>query len=166
MSSQRDISAHEVGKRLRRLREPESQLEFGARFGIKQAALSTYELGKCPLPLAAAVRIADGTATNLSWLLFGEGRQPLDPPTELTRPVEVRPADESQAMLAVKDRRLAEMLAALADEFEELNERGREALLIRFWDAHPDLRQRSEDGQGRRVAGLAAAGNEPARRSA
>ena len=30
----------------------------------------------------------------------------------------------------------------LADEYEALNARGRESLLMRFWAAHPDLRER------------------------
>lgn len=55
----------------------------------------------------------------------------------------------------VADPRLAEALAALADEYEELNPRGREALLIRFWHAHPDLAERAASRQGRRLARLA-----------
>lgn len=42
----------------------------------------------------------------------------------------------------VRDRALAEMLAALADEYEEMNDAGRRSLAVRFWAAHPDLRER------------------------
>ena len=63
------------------------------------------------------------------------------------------PADV--AGVPVEDRRLAEMLAVLADEFEALNERGQESLCTRFWHAHPDLRERALARQGRRLARLA-----------
>ena len=46
------------------------------------------------------------------------------------------------------DRRAAEVLAAMADSFEQLNERGREDLLVRFWSAFPDLKARSADDLG------------------
>ena len=49
------------------------------------------------------------------------------------------------AECAVSDRRLAE-------EFEELNERGRETLLIRFWDAYPELRAKGRGGRDGIVA--------------
>ena len=63
------------------------------------------------------------------------------------------PADV--AGVPVEDRRLAEMLAVLADEFEALNARGQESLCTRFWHAHPDLRERALARQGRRLARLA-----------
>ena len=59
------------------------------------------------------------------------------------------------AGVPVEDRRLAEMLAVLADEFEALNPRGQESLCTRFWAAYPDLRERALAGQGRRLARLA-----------
>ncbi len=46
------------------------------------------------------------------------------------------------AGVPVADRRLAEMLAVLADEFETLDARGQESLTLRFWGLHPDLRER------------------------
>ena len=45
------------------------------------------------------------------------------------------------ALDPVTDPRIAEALAVLADEYEALNARGRESLLLRFWAAHPDLRE-------------------------
>ena len=46
------------------------------------------------------------------------------------------------ALERVADLAIAELLAALADEYEALNARGRESLLARFWGLHPDLRER------------------------
>ena len=59
------------------------------------------------------------------------------------------------AGVPVADRRLAEMLAVLADEFEALDARGQESLTLRFWGLHPDLRERLLARQGRRLARLA-----------
>lgn len=53
----------------------------------------------------------------------------------------------------VPDRAIAEILAALADEYESLNGHGRESLRMRFWATHPDLRER-ERRLGRVVAWL------------
>ena len=46
------------------------------------------------------------------------------------------------ALETVSDRRLAEILAAVADEWEALNEAGRVSLETRIWTLHPDLRER------------------------
>ena len=40
------------------------------------------------------------------------------------------------------DRGIAEILAALADEYEALDAHGRESLRLRFWGLNPDLRER------------------------
>ena len=40
------------------------------------------------------------------------------------------------------DRAIAEILAALADEYEALDAYGRESLRLRFWGLNPDLRER------------------------
>ena len=42
----------------------------------------------------------------------------------------------------VPDRGIAEILAALADEYEALDAHGRESLRLRFWGLNPDLRER------------------------
>ena len=55
------------------------------------------------------------------------------------------PEADVPALDRVTDPRIAEALAVLADEYEALNARGRESLLMRFWAAHPDLRERSLD---------------------
>ena len=46
------------------------------------------------------------------------------------------------ALEPVTDRHIAEAVAVLADEYDALNARGRESLLMRFWAVHPDLRER------------------------
>ena len=43
-----------------------------------------------------------------------------------------------------EDRRLDDIIQVLVDEFEALNEHGRETLTARFWGLFPDLRGRSE----------------------
>ena len=67
-------------------------------------------------------------------------------------------ASPAPAFEPVPDRRIAEALAVLADEYEALNARGRESLLMRFWAAHPDLRERALHHAGRRLARLAGGG--------
>ena len=154
MSSGKRVKA-ELPGRLRQLRASMSQVEFGRLVGIKQATYSSYERGQSEVRVSDLVEIAEATSTSLLWLLLGEGRQPAEPPVELTRPVEVRPPDAEAGMLPVNDRLLAEAIAALADEYEDLDSHGRDVLLIRFWHTYPELKQRSERGEGRRVAGLA-----------
>ena len=78
-----------------------------------------------------------------------------DAPSATTPAAGSSPAPADVVGMRVEDRRLAEMLAVLADEFEALNERGQESLCTRFWAAHPDLRERALDGQGRRLARVA-----------
>ena len=58
----------------------------------------------------------------------------------------------------VTDPRIAEVLAVLADEYEALDARGRESLLLRFWALNPDLRERAAARQGPRLARLAGGG--------
>ena len=53
----------------------------------------------------------------------------------------------------VADRRIAEVLAVLADTFDALGEPGRELLLAHFWATHPALRERGRR-LGRVVGGL------------
>ena len=121
----------EIGRRLKSIRTSIglNQVDFGDRVGIPQSTYSRYERGLRSLSAIDAAQIAAATATNLRWLITGEGRQPLDPPAELTWPAAVRPASVEHTLSTVTDSRLAEVLAVLADEYEELNERGREALL-------------------------------------
>ena len=149
---QHEISNSEIGDRLKSSRAGESQQSFAARFGIKQAAYSTYELGKNEIPLWALVAIAEGTSTNFQWLIFGDGRQPREPLVPLTRPGAV-----SESRPPVADRRLAAAITALAEEYQAMNEHGRTSLLRRFWKAFPELDTENASGKDRRVAGLSRA---------
>ena len=58
----------------------------------------------------------------------------------------------------VPDRGIAEILAALADEYEALNDHGRESLRMQVWAALPHLRERADRRAGRRLARLAGGG--------
>ena len=58
----------------------------------------------------------------------------------------------------VPDCGIAEILAALADEYEALDAHGRESLRLRFWGLNPDLRERADRRAGRRLARLAGGG--------
>ena len=60
----------------------------------------------------------------------------------------------------VPDRAIAEILAALADEYEALNGHGRESLRMQFWATHPHLRERARTAAGRRLARLAGGGGQ------
>ena len=57
-------------------------------------------------------------------------------------------------LLPISDQELAQVIAVLADEYEELNLSGREALLTRFWHFHPDLAQRCKNHVGQRLLQL------------
>ena len=57
------------------------------------------------------------------------------------------------AFEVVPDRHIAELLAAIADEYEALNGDGRASLLTRIWGLHPELRER-ERRLGRVLAWL------------
>ena len=65
------------------------------------------------------------------------------------------PPVSAEAVEPVADPRLARLIAALADRWEEGDEDLRRDLEARFWAYYPDLRERAASGQGRRVARLA-----------
>ena len=56
------------------------------------------------------------------------------------------------AIVPIADREIAAVIAALADEYEELDEPRRVGLLTRFWSFFPDLRGRTESSKSRRLA--------------
>ncbi len=53
----------------------------------------------------------------------------------------------ARPLTAVRDRRLAELITALAEQWESLNETGRHALLTRFEAFFPDLREAVRTGR-------------------
>ena len=86
--------------------------------------------------------------TAFTWLLGSEPPEALPPV-----PVPARTqSDFAEGSALAPDHRLVEISAVLGDAFDELNERGRQDLLVRFWAAFPDLRERASSGSGRRLA--------------
>ena len=87
-------------------------------------------------------------------------------PSSVSRIRETDPQKKSAAEIPppgsawepVPDRGIAEILAALADEYEALDAHGRESLRLRFWGLNPDLRERADRRAGRRLARLAGGG--------
>lgn len=69
--------------------------------------------------------------------------RPADPPLRPPAPPSPRPGGAPGAALEpVSDRRLAEVLAAVADEYEALDAVGQASMLTRIWSLHPELRER------------------------
>ena len=60
---------------------------------------------------------------------------------------------EAPGLVPVSDRRLAKMLAILADEYEAMNPRGRDALAARFDIAFPELGTRRLEESSRCLDG-------------
>ena len=89
-------------------------------------------------------RAADIAAALGLELTIGPPREPEPARPAAVAPAPVPPPESGPAPAPepVADPRIAEALAALADEYEALDARGRESLLIRFWALHPDLRER------------------------
>ena len=81
------------------------------------------------------------------------------PPGSVSRPRETDPdppaPPSAVASEPVADRHVAELLAAIADEYEALNGDGRASLLTRIWGLHPELRERAAARSGPRLARLA-----------
>ena len=59
--------------------------------------------------------------------------------------LERRGAPALRAAPQTNDRRLSDVVTAIAESFEQLNERGREDLLVRFWACFPDLKERLQN---------------------
>ena len=53
--------------------------------------------------------------------------------------------DAPEGLVPVRDREIAAVITALADEYETLNDSGRRSLLARFWGLFPDLRERERE---------------------
>ena len=133
---------------------------------------SCHENGHRGITADAAQRYARAFNVDPSWLLYAsiptpEQRAEADEePSTVQREPPVAPEPQLFGPSgAVTDRTIAEIISVLADEYEELNQRGRESLTLRFWSAFPDLRERSLDrvvawlGWRAMVAGLTPASN-------
>ena len=133
-------------------------------FGWPIGTYSCHENGARGITVETAKRYAAAFHIDAGWLLCATVITPemrSEAEAGLARiardrapqPIEAPASVEAGA--PVTDRAVAEIVSALADEYEELNERGRQSLTIRFWSAFPDLRERAIAGEGRRLARLA-----------
>ena len=146
------------------VRRASSVREVAERAGVPRRSVQSLLDGHIPsLDRAAAIAAALGLELTIG-PPRGPRAVPEGPPAAPSAPAPGaesgadagrRTAPGDVAGVPVEDRRLAEMLAVLADEFEALNPRGQESLCTRFWAAYPDLRERALAGQGRRLARLA-----------
>ena len=93
-----------------------SDAEIARKIGVDKSSISQWGKNGLPKTLGNVLRILNE-------------QQPSVP---LAKP--------AQGMMPVKDRRLAEILALLADEWEALNPHGRAQLAARFETAFPELR--------------------------
>ena len=139
----------EPWERLRQAREDAGHASASAAAEALGVIPSTYlghENGSRGIRSVTTERYARGLGCDASWILYGEL-------SVQARAVPASPVPSE--MVAVPDRRLAEVLAALADTFEEYNASARRDLIARFWIAFPELKERVDSGAGRRLARLA-----------
>ena len=117
----------------RRLRDASAE-RISRRTGIPGRTIRGYRNGHIP-----SVDIADTICRALALhLRLGPEESPI-------------PDD----LVPTSDSRLAVMVAALADEWEALNEHGRQRLEIRYWVHFEELRNRATANKGPRLARLA-----------
>ena len=90
----------------------------------------------------------------INWALDSPDASP-PRPRPAPVPADPVPAESAPESQPVPDRRIAEVLAVLADAWEGYDARAKEDLVARFWGLFPDLRERAIAGEGRRLARLA-----------
>ena len=168
----------DVSQTLARVLHRASIDELSEHTSISRRSLYRYRIGDIDPPLRRAAAIASALGYELVIRPRGRSAAASNPPPQIydsapqsqipggsgaggDRPPIYDSASQSQipgggvAVETVPDRRLAEVLAVLADEWEAVDDRAQEALLIRFWHAYPDLRERAAARSGRRLARLA-----------
>lgn len=139
----------EPWERLRQARQAAGHASATAAaeaLGVKPSTYLGHENGSRGIRPVTAERYARGLGCDASWILYGG-------PSAQARAVPARP--EPSEVVAVPDRGLAEVLAVLADTFEDYNASAQRDLITRFWIAFPELKDRMESGKGRRLARLA-----------
>ena len=125
-----------------------------------QTTVSAVERGRSSLRLDGVVGAARALGVSTDWLLgLVDDPAPLrgqappgswpPPSTELALNAyePSRPAEFGQPVIPVLDQRLAMLLSAIADHYEDLNELGRAALVTRFNHFFPDLPRAGESGR-------------------
>ena len=117
----------------------ESPITAARRAGLPRDAIRSVFRGHPP-SLGRAAEIC--RALDLELVIRprapGAGEAPAVPARPSPRPGGAPGA----ALEAVSDRRLAELIAAVADEYEALDPVGQASMLTRIWGLHPELRER------------------------
>ena len=116
--------------------------------GVNPSTHLGHENGSRGIRPVTAEQYARGLGCDASWILYGDGELSVQARAMSASPV---PGE----VVVVPDRRLAEVLAVLADTFEDYNPSARRDLIARFWIAFPELKERADSGVGRRLARLA-----------
>ena len=157
----------QIGRDIQSLRAQSglTQAELAALVDLDAPAISRVERGERRISADRLLSIC--RALGLEFYIgpprparddaLDDDRYPPPPVVELAAPGHVaeRTATYGPSMETVTEPALATMLAALADEYEALNDAGRRSLAVRFWAMHPDLRERADARAGRRLARLA-----------
>ena len=104
--------------------------------GLRRDSIRSVLRGRVPsIDRAAEICAALG-------LEFYIGPPRRDAPRSVSSPDSHRPDPVPSEVVPPRDRRLAALLAAVADHYEALNEPGRAALVVRLEHCFPELRKR------------------------
>ncbi len=138
---------HEIVRALRAHKEAsgESFRSIAARAGVPTRSLTAILQGHVP----SIDRAADICKTLGLELYIGPPRTP-EPALADPAPPPHPTADPDFAPAG--DPNFSSVLAALADEYQAINDRGRRSLIARFWGLFPELRGGAAGREGRRLA--------------
>lgn len=133
--------------------EAEGLHPLAARTGLSVGQIRSICAGRAPLISTVSQACA---ALDLELVIRPRAPGAGEAPAAVPAPPSPRPGGAPGAALeAVSDRRLAELIAAVADEYEALDPVGQASMLTRIWGLHPELRERADRAAGRRLARLA-----------
>ena len=136
---------HNIARALQAHKEAsgESYRSVAARAGVPTRSLTAILEGHAP----SVDRAADICGALGLEFYIGPPRPPAPDATALPR----RPAEEP-AFAPAEDPDFAAVVAALADEYQANNDRGRRSLIARFWALFPELRGGVAGREVRRLA--------------
>ena len=136
---------HDIARALQAHKEAsgESYRSVAARAGVPTRSLTAILEGHAP-SVDRAAAICD--ALGLEFYI-GPPRTPDAGPPALTR----KPIEEA-VFAPAEDPDFANVVAALADEYQANNDRGRRSLIARFWALFPELRGGKAGREVRRLA--------------
>jgi phage repressor protein C with HTH and peptisase S24 domain len=83
--SSKKIVKSEIGNRIKRVRDKDTQKEFAKILGFSSSYLSEVESGKTKPSLELLVRISKIANYNLHWLLTGEGPMLFEPSEDMVK---------------------------------------------------------------------------------